>query len=327
MIAFTRLKRGWVPGVTRCHHPRAVAQSILRCSGGASGVLWGRLRGFMGVPGAPPAPYLGVHAQEGVRSPAAQRRALERLAVVEVVVVLQAPDLEEICFARGGGHKAATLSSQIQEAPRSPSNFLGLFWGQKGPAFAGKRGTTLLNQPGGLWAQGWGDPKAGTCRAMPGACSDRGFPPIPWGLEIGAKSKKNKERKKSHPAAKSSCKITPLPAPRGLSPPLWHPICVPDSHPVPELGTAGTGASCPHVPMSPNPGQSQAERGCFHVQRPLHLCFAAPLRALGKVQEESQHCPDFGEAQTCWDLGKGSDEATQPLALFTWGSRPRSPPG
>lgn len=64
-----------------------------------------------------------------------------------------------------------------------------------------------------------------------------------------------------------------------------------------ELGTAGTGGSCPHVPVSPNPRQSQADRGCFHVQRPLQLRFAAPLRALGKVQEESQNCPDFGEAQ------------------------------
>lgn len=48
------------------------------------------------------APYLGVHAEEGVWSPAAQRRALERFAVVEVVVVFQAADLgkRKICFTK-----------------------------------------------------------------------------------------------------------------------------------------------------------------------------------------------------------------------------------
>lgn len=47
-----------------------------------------------GTPGCP-APYLGVHAEEVVRSPAAQRGALKRLAVVKVVVVFQASNLQK----------------------------------------------------------------------------------------------------------------------------------------------------------------------------------------------------------------------------------------
>jgi len=51
-----------------------------------------------GTPGCP-APYLGVHAEEVVRSPAAQRRALKRPAVVKVVVVFQAPNLRKERFS------------------------------------------------------------------------------------------------------------------------------------------------------------------------------------------------------------------------------------
>lgn len=47
-----------------------------------------------GTPGCP-ALYLGVHTEKVVRSPAAQRRALKRLAVVKVVVVFQTPNLQK----------------------------------------------------------------------------------------------------------------------------------------------------------------------------------------------------------------------------------------
>lgn len=47
-----------------------------------------------GTPGCP-APYLGVHAEEVVRSSTAQRGALKRLAVVKVVIVFQASNLKK----------------------------------------------------------------------------------------------------------------------------------------------------------------------------------------------------------------------------------------
>lgn len=63
------------------------------------------LQGQVGSPIPPPcsgwgtpgcsAPYLGVHAEEVVWSPAAQRGALKRLAVVKVVVVFQASNLQK----------------------------------------------------------------------------------------------------------------------------------------------------------------------------------------------------------------------------------------
>lgn len=55
-------------------------------------------QGGWGTPLGCPAPYLGVHAEEVVWSPAAQRRALKRLAVVKVVVVFQAPNLQKQRF-------------------------------------------------------------------------------------------------------------------------------------------------------------------------------------------------------------------------------------
>lgn len=48
----------------------------------------------LGIPGCS-ALYLGVHTEKVVRSPAAQRRALKRLAVVKVVVVFQTPNLQK----------------------------------------------------------------------------------------------------------------------------------------------------------------------------------------------------------------------------------------
>lgn len=251
----------------------------------------------MGVPGAPPAPYLGVHAQEGVRAPAAQRRALERLAVVEVVVVLQAPDLEEICFTRGGGHKADTFSSQIREAPRSPDNFLSLFWGQRAPNFAGKCGTTL-------WAQGWGDPKAGTCRAVPGACSAVGFPSIPWGLEIGAKSKKI--NKKIPPCSKEQLQNNPAAGSQGV---VTTPLA---SHLRPqEPPRAGAGHRRDRGELSSRPRvpKSQAEPGRQGLL-PRSAPFTAPLCSPTPCTREG--AGGVSKLPRFW----GNSDAPVPLLLF-----------
>lgn len=56
-------------------------------------------------------PYLGIHLEEGVWASAADRRPLERLAVVKVVIILQAPDLQ---------NKHKELSGQLHFSPAPP---------------------------------------------------------------------------------------------------------------------------------------------------------------------------------------------------------------